>query len=458
MSSPARFRRRVQELAGALRERVDLLRLALDLADRVGDGGPGPDRVQPGLLAVEPAAHAAAAPVPQLGDEGELLGHVGHDPLGRVGRGRGAQVRHVVEQRGVLLVPDGRSPPASGRPPPRGAAPRRRTGAGLRASPPPLAITITSTSGSASSFRSASMTSPAAYGPWTADCSIRNRTAGQRRCAFCTTSRSAADSRPHTSPMTPGRKGSARFRSAEKRPSAASCLRSLSSRASSSPMPTARISSAVSANEPLVALKSGLTNITTRAPSLGLTASKTCRVQITCAEHRRDGVPEGEEDGVAALLALGDLPLDPDPAEPADPPADSLQHGAHRNRCLRGRLKGHVLSHHAGLRRPPDRTRSGPCSAGPSLGQSRRARARQGSAGPERSSGRPGAKRLRSVSRCGSGRGGYASDSILAMRRSNMLITSARAAWPFSYSTSWVSWATERLRSRARSDATVDSS
>ncbi len=53
---------------------------------------------------------------------------------------------------------------------------------------------------------------------------------------------------------------------------------------------------------------------------------------------------------------------------------------------------------------------------------------------------------------------GYASDSILAMRRSNMLITSARAACPFSYSTSWVSWATVRLRSRARSDATVDSS
>ena len=99
---------RVQALAGALRERVHLLRLALDLPDRVGDGGPRPDRVQPCLLAVEPAAHAAAAPVPQLGDQGQLLGHVGHDPLGGVGRGGGAQVRDVVEQRGVLLVPDGR--------------------------------------------------------------------------------------------------------------------------------------------------------------------------------------------------------------------------------------------------------------------------------------------------------------------------------------------------------------
>ncbi len=81
--------------------------------------------------------------------------------------------------------------------------------------------------------------------------------------------------------MTPGRKGSARFRSAANKPSAASSRRSRSSRASSSPTPTARISSAVSANEPRVALKSGLTNITTRAPSTGLTTSKTARVQIT---------------------------------------------------------------------------------------------------------------------------------------------------------------------------------
>src|SRR5262249_40061650 len=63
------------------------------------------------------------------------------------------------------------------------------------------------------------------------------------------------------------------------------------------------------------------------------------------ADHLRgdgcDRVPEGEEHGAAALLALGDLPLDPDPAEPGDPAADELQHGPHRNRRLRGRFKGH---------------------------------------------------------------------------------------------------------------------
>ena len=54
-------------------------------------------------------------------------------------------------------------------------------------------------------------------------------------------------------------------------------------------MPTARISIAVSANEPRVALKSGLTNMTTRAPSCGLTASKTARVQITWADTAASG-------------------------------------------------------------------------------------------------------------------------------------------------------------------------
>ena len=42
----------------------------------------------------------------QLGDERALLADVGHDPLGGVGRSRGAQVRHVVQQRMVVLVAD----------------------------------------------------------------------------------------------------------------------------------------------------------------------------------------------------------------------------------------------------------------------------------------------------------------------------------------------------------------
>ncbi len=51
-------------------------------------------------------------------------------------------------------------------------------------------------------------------------------------------------------------------------------------------MPTARISSAVRANEPRLALKSGRAHTTIRAPSCGAgsAASKTARVQITRTE------------------------------------------------------------------------------------------------------------------------------------------------------------------------------
>ena len=51
-------------------------------------------------------------------------------------------------------------------------------------------------------------------------------------------------------------------------------------------MPTARISSAVSANEPRLALKSGRAQTTMRAPSFGAgsVASNTCLVQITRTE------------------------------------------------------------------------------------------------------------------------------------------------------------------------------
>src|SRR5262249_28889565 len=142
---------------------------------------------------------------------------------------------------------------------------------------------ITSTAGSASSACSASTISVTAYGPWTATCRTRNRTAGQRRAAFLSTSRSAAESRPQIRPTTPGRNGSGRLRSAANRPSAASERRSLSSRASSSPMPTVRISKAVSENEPLAVLKSGLAQRTTRAPWAGggSWASRTPWVHIT---------------------------------------------------------------------------------------------------------------------------------------------------------------------------------
>jgi len=56
-------------------------------------------------------------------------------------------------------------------------------------------------------------------------------------------------------------------------------------------MPTARISSAVSENEPLATLKSGRAQITTRAPSAGAgsLASYTARVHTTRAETAATG-------------------------------------------------------------------------------------------------------------------------------------------------------------------------
>src|SRR5262249_14115192 len=71
--------------------------------------------------------------------------------------------------------------------------------------------------------------------------------------------------------------------SAANSPSAASARRSRSSLASSSPMPTARISSAVSENDPRATLNSGLAHTTTRVPSpgAGSAASSTVREQIT---------------------------------------------------------------------------------------------------------------------------------------------------------------------------------
>ena len=83
----------------------------------------------------------------------------------------------------------------------------------------------------------------------------------------------------------------ARFRSGEKSPSEASWRRSRSSRASSSPTPTARISSAVRANEPRLALKSGRARMTTLAPSAGggSAASNTSREQMTRTDTAATG-------------------------------------------------------------------------------------------------------------------------------------------------------------------------
>ena len=157
--------------------------------------------------------------------------------------------------------------------------------------PPPRAMTITSTDGSASSRCSALTISPTAYCPWTATGSTRNWTAGQRWAELRSTSFSAAESRPQIRPILPGRNGSGRLRSAANSPSAARARRSRSSRASSSPMPTARISVAEREKEPRLVLKSGFAQTSTRAPSPGggSVASRTVRGQITRTETAATG-------------------------------------------------------------------------------------------------------------------------------------------------------------------------
>ena len=181
---------------------------------------------------------------------GQLLADVRDDEPGRVGRRRRPDVGDEVEQRDVLLVADRADDRGRGRPPPRGPGSPRRTAAGPRPLPPPRVMTMTPTSGSRSSRRSASMTSGTAYAPCTATFSIRNSTPGQRRRAFSRTSRSAAEPRPQTTPTARGRNGSGCLRSAANSPSAASSARSCSSRARSSPRPTGRISTADSESVP----------------------------------------------------------------------------------------------------------------------------------------------------------------------------------------------------------------
>src|SRR5699024_7695496 len=108
---------------------------------------------------------------------------------------------------------------------------------------------------------------------------IAKRTAGQRRRALTTTSRSAADSRPQISPTVRGRKGSGCLREEANSPSADSTRLSCSSRASSSPRPTGRMSSASSWRLPRLVQNVGFAWTTTRAPGTGSTG----RARSTCS-------------------------------------------------------------------------------------------------------------------------------------------------------------------------------
>ena len=154
----------VEGTAAAVAKLVDLGGALVEQPARVAQHRPGPERVETGLLAGQPATEHLPEPVPGGADQPELLGHVRHHELGGVGgRGR-ADVGDQVEQRLVLLVADRRDD--------RRAQPwTARTSAssenGSRSStdPPPRATTMTSTSALRSSRPSASITSAAARWP-----------------------------------------------------------------------------------------------------------------------------------------------------------------------------------------------------------------------------------------------------------------------------------------------------
>lgn len=65
------------------------------------------ERAQAAALAVDIRPDRPLEPLGGDGHGAPLLGEVGHDPLARVGGGGGAPVGDVVEQRGVLVVADG---------------------------------------------------------------------------------------------------------------------------------------------------------------------------------------------------------------------------------------------------------------------------------------------------------------------------------------------------------------
>ena len=152
--------------------------------------------------------------------------------------------------------------------------------------PPPRAMTMTSISRSASSSRSAATTWVTACGPCTATSRTAKRTAGHRRRAFSTTSRSAALARPQINPTVRGRNGNGRLRRASSSPSLASTRLRCSIWASSSPTPTGLIASAVSCRVPRFSQNVGRACTTTRAPSTRSApmASSTRAVAVTESE------------------------------------------------------------------------------------------------------------------------------------------------------------------------------
>ncbi len=117
----------------------------------IAQHGPRAQLLELGDVVRDPLGETRGQPGAQLGDEGALLCDIRNHALGGIGGGGRAHVGDVVEERVVVLVPD-RADDREWMPrPPRAASRSSLKPSSVCGSPPPRAITITSTSGSASS-------------------------------------------------------------------------------------------------------------------------------------------------------------------------------------------------------------------------------------------------------------------------------------------------------------------
>ncbi len=95
-----------ERTARAGHQLVDLAGALLEHRGGCGQHRAGAQVGQLWQLVGQEGAQVAPRAAPQLGDPFELLAHVGHEQLRRVGGGGRADVGDQVEQRGVRLVPD----------------------------------------------------------------------------------------------------------------------------------------------------------------------------------------------------------------------------------------------------------------------------------------------------------------------------------------------------------------
>ena len=275
----ARARRRRGAAGRPTRRRARSRRPATSLgpADDTRDGsasaGPRPQGGEPALLAVEPPrrarrsiARARPHPASSSATSGttRLAASVGVEA-----RTSATRSSSGVSTSWPIALTTGVRAPATAR-----TSASLLNGSRSSTEPPPRAMTMTSTSGSRSSSSTAALTSATAFGALhgdLADARTRRRASGAGRSRR----RRARRRWPGRRPARRAAAGTAAAACARARtgPRRRAARLRCSTRASSSPTPTGRISSASSVSVPRLAQKSGLAWTTTRAPSASGAAS-----------------------------------------------------------------------------------------------------------------------------------------------------------------------------------------